>query len=235
MLSSSGEGSFAAISIATCSSHEIGSESGQVTGTSVEDGGWMPFNSRRIVSPRPALHEVSSMELSNLTFIAFAIFSSLRIVSYVPQILKVAYDNHGATAISYSTWFLWTGANVATALYALVNLKDLYLAGISAVYGACCIVVIVLTSIKRRRMQHGPRRGADPANQRSALVKSIENHIAVESAALRSGARPHYTFEKELGLKSRRLVWHDLSRIFSRAKRRANGAPSAVDGATHVY
>jgi hypothetical protein len=55
------------------------------------------------------------MELSHVTFLAFTIFSSLRVVSYIPQIVKVASDNHGATAISYSTWSLWTGANAATA------------------------------------------------------------------------------------------------------------------------
>jgi hypothetical protein len=62
------------------------------------------------------------VELSQLTLIAFTAFSSLRIVSYVPQIAKVAADNNGASAIAYSTWSLWTLANIATALYAAVNL-----------------------------------------------------------------------------------------------------------------
>jgi hypothetical protein len=91
------------------------------------------------------------MELSHFAFLAFAAFSALRIVSYLPQIYRVAADSNGATAISYSTWGMWTGANVATALYAGVNLNDLYLAAVSVVYATCCVVVIVLTLVKRRR------------------------------------------------------------------------------------
>lgn len=89
------------------------------------------------------------MELSTMTFLAFSVFMTLRVVSYFPQIMKVAWDTNGATAISYSTWGLWTGANAATALYAAVNLEDLYLAWISGLSAACCIVVIVLTVTKR--------------------------------------------------------------------------------------
>lgn len=91
------------------------------------------------------------MEAGSITLILFATFSSLRIVSYLPQIYKVATDKNGASAISYATWTLWTGANVATALYAFVNLNDLWLAAVSAVYAGCCIIVISLTAIQRRR------------------------------------------------------------------------------------
>jgi hypothetical protein len=90
------------------------------------------------------------VELSQLTLIAFTAFSSLRIVSYVPQIAKVAADNNGASAIAYSTWSLWTLANIATALYSAVNLQDVYLSVVSGVYAACCAIVIALTMIKRR-------------------------------------------------------------------------------------
>jgi hypothetical protein len=89
------------------------------------------------------------MELSHITLLAFSLFSSLRIFSYVPQIMKVAADRNGASAISYTTWTLWTSANVATALYAAINLHDLYLAVVSAVYAVCCVVVIFLTIAKR--------------------------------------------------------------------------------------
>jgi hypothetical protein len=71
--------------------------------------------------------------------------------SYLPQIYTVAKDNNGASAISYSTWGLWIGANATTALYAIYNLKDIYLASVSVVYAACCLSVILLTIVKRRR------------------------------------------------------------------------------------
>jgi hypothetical protein len=44
----------------------------------------------------------------------------------------------GASTISYSTWLLWTAANVATGLYAWVDLKDWTLAGVNAANAACC-------------------------------------------------------------------------------------------------
>ena len=90
------------------------------------------------------------MDFAQLTMLAFTGFSSLRVVSYIPQIAKVAADRNGASAISYSTWVLWTAGNISTALYAAVNLQDLYLSAVSAIYAACCIVVIGVTAIKRR-------------------------------------------------------------------------------------
>lgn len=80
----------------------------------------------------------------------FAMFSSVRVVSYLPQIYRVASDPNGASAISYATWSLWLGANLATALYAAVNLQDMWLAIVSVLYATCCLSVIALTSIKRR-------------------------------------------------------------------------------------
>jgi hypothetical protein len=105
------------------------------------------------------------MDLSHIAFFLFAAFSALRMVSYLPQIYRVARDTNGATAISYSTWGLWTGANVATALYACVNLHDLYLASVSVVYATCCIAVIVLTLIKRRRHFGGSPAGETPSTR----------------------------------------------------------------------
>ena len=48
-----------------------------------------------------------------------------------------------------TTWSLWTGANLATALYAFADLGDIYLAGVSMVYAVGCATVIVLTMAKR--------------------------------------------------------------------------------------
>jgi hypothetical protein len=70
--------------------------------------------------------------------------------SCLPQIRKVARDANGASAISYSTWTLRTGANIATALYALTKSGDMYLAFVSIVDAGCCVTVIVLTILKRR-------------------------------------------------------------------------------------
>jgi hypothetical protein len=114
------------------------------------------------------------MQTSSITLLLFTAFSGLRMFSYLPQIRRVARDTNGASAISYSTWVLWTGANIATALYALANLGDVYLAFVSAVYAGCCITVIVLTMLKRRSM--------------AAPVRAPRQRRAVESELLAAPA-----------------------------------------------
>jgi DMSO reductase anchor subunit len=91
------------------------------------------------------------MTLSEASLLAFTAFSGLRLVSYLPQIYKVARDRNGASTISYATWTLWTGCNLSTGLYAVVNLSDLLLAAASVLYALCCLAVIALTAAKRRR------------------------------------------------------------------------------------
>jgi hypothetical protein len=97
------------------------------------------------------------MTLSETSLLAFTVFSGLRLVAYVPQICKVARDENGASAISYTTWALWTGNNISTGLYAAINLSDLLLAGASTLYAVCCLTVIAITASKRHR---APRQAA---------------------------------------------------------------------------
>jgi hypothetical protein len=94
-----------------------------------------------------------------LTYYLFTAFNGLRLVSYLPQIWRVAKDQNGASAIAYSTWGLWTAANASTAAYAAVNLGDATLAVVSTVNTVCCTTVIVFTAIKRRQARQRKRRG----------------------------------------------------------------------------
>jgi hypothetical protein len=95
------------------------------------------------------------MTFMDLTYDLFTLFNGLRLVSYLPQIVRVARDSNGATAISYSTWLLWMAANTATGLYAWVNLKDLSLAGMNAANATCCGAVIAITVARRSQWQAG--------------------------------------------------------------------------------
>lgn len=136
------------------------------------------------------------MDFSYITFLLFAAFSSLRMFSYLPQIYTVAKDNNGASAISYSTWGLWIGANATTALYAIYNLKDIYLASVSVVYAACCLSVILLTIVKRRRHHlstaRGEEMGIGTARRRGTSWRRPRWGLALAAAAVISigvGAR----------------------------------------------
>jgi hypothetical protein len=88
------------------------------------------------------------MDLAQLTMLAFAGFSSLRVVSYIPQIAKAA-DRNGAPSPT-KPGPCGRAANIATRMYAAVNLQDLHLSVVSGIYAVCCVVVIGLTALKRR-------------------------------------------------------------------------------------
>jgi hypothetical protein len=100
---------------------------------------------------------VSSLDLISF---AFGAFNLLRLASYFPQIVAVARDRHGATAISFSCWTIWVGANASTGLYAWAKLGDDALAIMSAFNAACCLAVLLLATYKRATTT---KLGLDPA------------------------------------------------------------------------
>lgn len=94
----------------------------------------------------------------DLIAIIFGAFNILRLVSYVPQIIAVARDRHGAPAISVSCWAIWIGANVSTGLYAWTHLCDLGIVGVSVLNAAGCTTILSLAVFKRcMQAQHRGR------------------------------------------------------------------------------
>ena len=91
--------------------------------------------------------------LAEIVLVSFTVANALQVVSYVPQIVCVARDRNGATAIAYSTWLIWLAGSAATAAYAMVNIWDVWLAAVNVVHSACCVAVIALTAWKRRRYE----------------------------------------------------------------------------------
>ncbi|MBM1175491.1 hypothetical protein [Microvirga arabica] len=93
------------------------------------------------------------MTLGEAAFLAFSACNFLRLGSYVPQIIRVARDQHGASCISFTSWSIFLLANSTTAAHAAVNLGDGLLALISAVNAICCLAIVALTAWKRAALR----------------------------------------------------------------------------------
>lgn len=81
----------------------------------------------------------------------FTLTSSIRIVAYIPQILKIKRDINGASAISFSTWGLFLLSHLATISYAVICLGDLMMAVIFFGNALACLSILGVTYIKRRQ------------------------------------------------------------------------------------
>lgn len=100
------------------------------------------------------------MPIEQVSLALFSFFSVIRLGSYLPQIVRIARDLHGAQAIACSTWTMWLLANASTALYAKVNAGDDHLAIVHTLNAVCCATVIGLTVAKRRHWRRRSSVGA---------------------------------------------------------------------------
>lgn len=182
------------------------------------------------------------MDVPQIAFLLFAFFSSVRVVSYIPQILCVARDPNGASAISYATWGLWTGANVSTAFYAVANLGDQWLATVSAVYAGCCVCVILLTFAKRRnagrRVPRTMLRAAAKVSARRAnLASQLRRAAAARAAKVLGESAGRETSDLHISRICHRMVACDIALLVLRLalavdpRLRRRRAGEAIDAA----
>jgi|SRR5262245_36464395 hypothetical protein len=101
------------------------------------------------------------MSLEEITLALFAACNSVRVVAYVPQILKAATDTNGASSISFMTWSLFLLTHLSTVAYALINRSDWGLAACFAGNAVCCVAILAVAYWKRRhharRLSHASR------------------------------------------------------------------------------
>ena len=89
--------------------------------------------------------------LQVMVFGMFAGMNSIRILAYLPQIVKAARDSNGASAISYTTWSLFFASHLTTILYAIVCLGDIVMAAIFFGNALACLTIIVIALRNRRQ------------------------------------------------------------------------------------
>jgi uncharacterized protein with PQ loop repeat len=90
------------------------------------------------------------MPLEEITLALFAACNSVRVIAYVPQIVKAANDKNGASSISFMTWFLFLLAHLSTVAYALINRSDRGLAACFTINAICCVAILGIAHCKRR-------------------------------------------------------------------------------------
>lgn len=91
------------------------------------------------------------MTIEDVTLAAFTLCNSLRVVAYVPQIIRAARDRSGAEAISFTTWTLFLLSHASAAAYALVNKEDQTMAVIFLCNVAGCAAILTIAAYSRSR------------------------------------------------------------------------------------
>jgi hypothetical protein len=91
------------------------------------------------------------MSMEEITLALFAACNSVRVVAYLPQILRAVADKNGASAISYTTWSLFLAAHLSTVAYALINHPDWGLAACFAGNAVSCATILSVARWKRRK------------------------------------------------------------------------------------
>ena len=79
--------------------------------------------------------------------------NSLRMFTYVPQILAVWHCRDGARSISLITWYSWAVSNLTAIAYGTLVVHDGFFTFISTINFTCCTAVALIASSKRRNLR----------------------------------------------------------------------------------
>jgi uncharacterized protein with PQ loop repeat len=96
------------------------------------------------------------MTTPELAALLFTALNAARVLAYLPQVVRIARDRHGAEAISCFTWSLFALSHFSTVAYALIALDDARMAAIFAANLAACLLVLGLTAWKRALSPSSP-------------------------------------------------------------------------------
>jgi hypothetical protein len=89
------------------------------------------------------------MAIPGMTFAAFTLCNTLRVLAYIPQIAKAIRDQSGAEAISLWTWGLFLAGHMSAMAYAVENKEDWTMASMFLGNALGCIAILVIAAWKR--------------------------------------------------------------------------------------
>ena len=97
---------------------------------------------------------------TDVLIVVFSITNGVRVVAYLPQIVRLARDQSGAAAVSCSTWVLLSVSNLSTAAYGGFVLGERWMMLMFTANAACNLAIAILTVVRRRPQQ---RPATEPA------------------------------------------------------------------------
>jgi uncharacterized protein with PQ loop repeat len=121
----------------------------------------------------------------------FTLCNTIRVFAYVPQLVRIRQDQHGASAISYTTWGLFLVSNLSTVAYGLMVVNDWWIVVVFAVNALFCVAILGLTAWKRAVFKAAQQvtltsfGSLDPAQE---LVTKVEGNL-LQSPTARPPAR----------------------------------------------
>ncbi len=87
---------------------------------------------------------------TEVVVLAFAATNGLRIIAYVPQIMRLARDQSGAAAVSSCTWGLFLMSNLSTAAYSSVVVGESWMTVVFVINAVFCAAIVALIALSRR-------------------------------------------------------------------------------------